>query len=51
VHFFGAGERVTLEHRATDRVILARGAWRAATWLISRPPGRYTMSDVLSLSW
>jgi 4-hydroxy-tetrahydrodipicolinate reductase len=49
VYFFGDGERLELAHRATDRVILARGAWLAARWLSGRTPGRYTMRDVLGL--
>ncbi|MEO0326813.1 MAG: 4-hydroxy-tetrahydrodipicolinate reductase [Myxococcota bacterium] len=45
----GAGERVELTHRASDRLIFARGAVRAARWLARREPGRYRMSDVLGL--
>ncbi|HLW24074.1 MAG TPA: 4-hydroxy-tetrahydrodipicolinate reductase [Steroidobacteraceae bacterium] len=47
VMFAGPGERLELTHRATDRMIFARGALAAARWLIGRPPGRYSMSDVL----
>ena len=43
------GERLELGHRAESRDIFARGAVRAAIWLKSRPPGRYTMADVLGL--
>jgi 4-hydroxy-tetrahydrodipicolinate reductase len=49
VFFCGAGEELTLTHRAHDRGIFARGALSAALWLSSRPPGRYNMSDFLSL--
>lgn len=42
-------EIVELKHRATDRSLFAAGALRAASWLIGRPPGRYTMVDVLGL--
>ena len=49
VTFAAAGERVELTHRATDRLIFARGALRAAEWLIGRPPGLYGMADVLGL--
>lgn len=45
--FCGAGERVEITHRAQDRRIFAAGALRAARWLIERPPGLYTMDDVL----
>jgi 4-hydroxy-tetrahydrodipicolinate reductase len=47
VYFCGAGERIELTHRATDRGIFARGALRAAAWIHGRSPGVYTMKDVL----
>ncbi len=47
VVFAGAGERLELTHRATDREVFARGALRAAEWLSGRPPGTYGMQDVL----
>jgi 4-hydroxy-tetrahydrodipicolinate reductase len=49
VIFAGAGERVELTHRATDRLVFARGALRAAQWLVGRPPGLYGMADVLGI--
>ena len=49
VSFTGAGERLEITHRATDRMTFARGALRAAAWLIGRPPGLYDMKDVLGL--
>ena len=45
----GTQERLTFAHSAEDRSIFARGAARAAQWLIGREPGRYTMRDVLDL--
>jgi len=48
VLFAGPGEALSLTHRATDRGIFARGALAAALWLQSRPPGRYTMGDLLA---
>ena len=45
----GDEERITLSHNAENRMIFARGAVKAATWLIGREPGRYTMNDVLGL--
>lgn len=45
----GTGERLELVHRAHDRSCFARGALRAAAWLIDRPPGLYSMQDVLEL--
>jgi 4-hydroxy-tetrahydrodipicolinate reductase len=49
VTFAIPGERVEITHRATDRVTFARGALRAAAWLVGRQPGLYTMNDVLGL--
>lgn len=49
VTFTGAGERLEITHRATDRITFARGALRAAAWLIDRPAGLYGMNDVLRL--
>ena len=48
VFFFGDGERLEITHRATNREQFGRGALRAATWVVGRPPGLYDMSDVLS---
>lgn len=48
-YFFGAGERLELTHRATDRAIFAHGALRAAAWAVRQPPGRYDMLDVLGM--
>jgi 4-hydroxy-tetrahydrodipicolinate reductase len=49
VIFAGAGERVELTHRAGDRQLFARGAIRAAQWGKGKPPGLYSMRDVLDL--
>ena len=49
VIFAGAGERLELVHRATNRAIYAKGAVRAALWLKDQPPGLYGMKDVLAL--
>jgi 4-hydroxy-tetrahydrodipicolinate reductase len=48
VTFAGAGERIELTHRASDRMAFARGAVEAARWLVGRPPGLYSMQDVLA---
>lgn len=48
VYFFGDGERVELTHRATSREQFARGALRAARWVLGRAPGLYDMSHVLA---
>jgi 4-hydroxy-tetrahydrodipicolinate reductase len=49
VIFAGIGERLELVHRATNRGIYAKGAVRAARWLVGRPPGLYGMREVLGL--
>jgi 4-hydroxy-tetrahydrodipicolinate reductase len=49
VTFASAGERIELTHRATDRMVFARGALKAADWLIGRPAGLYGMRHVLGL--
>jgi 4-hydroxy-tetrahydrodipicolinate reductase len=47
---FAAGdEQIALTHRAFDRRAFARGAVRAALWTAGRPPGLYTMMDVLGM--
>jgi 4-hydroxy-tetrahydrodipicolinate reductase len=47
--FSTLGETVTLEHTAHSRDTFARGALRAANWLIGKKPGLYSMADVLGL--
>lgn len=49
VYFIGTGERIELTHRAMSRDNFARGAIRAALWLINQPKGLYDMQDVLGL--
>jgi len=49
VTFAGVGERIELTHRASDRLAFARGAVQAARWVVGRPPGLYSMQDVLGL--
>ncbi len=46
--FGDAHEIVALEHRALSRDTFAAGALRAAKWIGNRPPGLYSMRDVLS---
>ncbi|MFW2350153.1 4-hydroxy-tetrahydrodipicolinate reductase [Qipengyuania sp.] len=45
----GEEERITLSHSAENRSIFARGAVRAAEWLMGKPAGRYSMDEVLGL--
>lgn len=49
VHFLADDERIALSHLAENRRIFAKGAVRAAQWLIGQPAGRYTMPQVLGL--
>jgi 4-hydroxy-tetrahydrodipicolinate reductase len=49
VIFSTLGETVTLSHAAHSRDGFARGALKAAQWLIDKKPGLYSMADVLSL--
>lgn len=45
----GEEETITLEHNAMNRRVFARGAMKAAQWLIQQAPGKYTINDMLSL--
>jgi 4-hydroxy-tetrahydrodipicolinate reductase len=49
VIFAGAGERVELTHKASNRDTFALGALRAAQWVVKQKPGLYDMQDVLGL--
>ena len=49
VMFIGEGERLEITHRAQSRDNFAKGAVRAVNWIYGKPPGAYTMKDVLSL--
>jgi 4-hydroxy-tetrahydrodipicolinate reductase len=49
VIFGGIGERLEIIHRAHSRDNFAKGAVRAAQWVVSQPPACYDMQDVLGL--
>ncbi len=49
VLFLGEGERIKIGHNASNRLHFARGALRAACWLVHRPAGLYSMQGVLGL--
>jgi 4-hydroxy-tetrahydrodipicolinate reductase len=49
VHFLADNERLALSHLAENRGIFAKGAVKAAQWLLGKGPGRYTMPEVLGL--
>jgi 4-hydroxy-tetrahydrodipicolinate reductase len=49
VFFAALGERLELTHNATNRDTFVHGALRAAKWLATQKPGRYTVADVLGI--
>jgi 4-hydroxy-tetrahydrodipicolinate reductase len=49
VMFCGIGERLEFTHRAHSRDNFAKGAVRAAKWLVGQKNGLYDMQDVLGL--
>jgi 4-hydroxy-tetrahydrodipicolinate reductase len=49
VMFGGIGERLELIHRAHNRDNFARGAVKAAKWIVNQPIGLYDMQDVLGI--
>jgi len=50
VSFGTLGERLELVHKAHNRDTYARGALRAARFIVGRPAGLYSMADVLGLA-
>lgn len=49
VMFADIGERVEITHKASSRMTFAKGAVRAAGWLVEQDKGLYDMQDVLGL--
>ena len=49
VQFGNLGETISIGHCAHTRDTFARGALRAAQWLVGKPAGLYDMQDVLGL--
>ncbi len=47
--FSTLGESVTLNHTAHNRDGFAKGALRAANWLVGKAPGWYSMKDCLGI--
>jgi 4-hydroxy-tetrahydrodipicolinate reductase len=47
VIFAADGERIELTHKASSRAVYAAGAIRGALWAQGKPPGLYSMLDVL----
>jgi 4-hydroxy-tetrahydrodipicolinate reductase len=50
LHLLGNGERLLLSHSATGRRTFAAGALRAAEYIKGKPPGIYTMDDLMRRS-
>ena len=50
VMFMADGERVEISHKASSRMSFARGAVRAAKWLVNQENGLFDMRDVLNLN-
>jgi len=50
VTFAAEGERVEITHKASSRMSFARGAVRAAGWLVGQGAGLYDMQDVLGFN-
>ncbi|MFA7611149.1 MAG: 4-hydroxy-tetrahydrodipicolinate reductase [Sulfurimonas sp.] len=49
VGFYNDGEFIELNHRATSRNTFSKGAIRAASWLVNKEAGLYSISDCLEL--
>ena len=49
VTLVGPGELLELTHRAGSREIFARGALRAAEWIVGKPARLYSMQDVIGI--
>lgn len=50
VMFADIGERVEITHKASSRMTFAKGAVRAAAWLMQHDRGLFDMQDVLGLT-
>ncbi len=47
--FYNDGEFIELNHTATSRDTFAKGAIRAASWLVEQPNGLYKITDCLGI--
>jgi len=50
VGFYNDGEFIELNHTATSRDTFAKGAIRAAKWIVNKEPRLYSINDCLGLS-
>jgi len=48
LYLAGPGERLEISHRALSRDNFAAGALRAARWALGKPPGLYSMREVMA---
>ncbi|MEP2650564.1 MAG: 4-hydroxy-tetrahydrodipicolinate reductase [Paraglaciecola sp.] len=48
--FADIGERLEITHKASSRLTFAKGAVKAAAWLVDKPAGLYDMQDVLGFN-
>ena len=49
VYFLGTDEELVITHRAGSKRVFAEGALKAASFLLARTPGFYTMEDVIRI--
>ncbi|MEL6687555.1 MAG: 4-hydroxy-tetrahydrodipicolinate reductase [Pseudomonadota bacterium] len=49
VRLTSESEMITLGHQALNRNVFAHGALAAADWMIGKPPGLYSMSELIDL--
>ena len=47
VEFGGPGERIKIQHFATNRDLFAHGALKLTNWLTLQPPGLYTVEQAI----
>ena len=47
--FAGLGAQVEINHKASSRMTLSKGAVRVAQWVMSQDAGLYDIQDVLGL--
>ena len=50
VGFYNDGEFIELNHTATSRSTFSKGALKAASWLVNKESGLYSISDCLELN-
>lgn len=48
VRFLGTDEEISISHKAYSKAVFAKGALRAADYVISKPAGLYDMNDLLN---